>query len=201
MPLVSIEEAVEPLVDLVPSVQKNVYVAKRNCENPTDGLTVDQSASIMLYTMEQPHREESLYCILNVTLRFQDQNKLKPWLLYLRLMLTGLRKLPPFRGTVYRGVPCDLRTQYPTGSTHTWPAFSGATTSVEFLESDSCLGKEGSRSLIQIECTSGRSIREHSCFQEENEVLLLPDFRFVVKSVLDVGNGLQIVNLKEIEPS
>ncbi|CAF4348840.1 unnamed protein product, partial [Rotaria sordida] len=50
-PLVSLEQAVEPLVSIVPKIQSHAYVAKQRCENPADGLSQDESASIMLYTM------------------------------------------------------------------------------------------------------------------------------------------------------
>ncbi|CAF3373257.1 unnamed protein product, partial [Rotaria socialis] len=41
MALVSLEEAVEPLISIVPDVRRRVYVAKIKCENPADGLTQD----------------------------------------------------------------------------------------------------------------------------------------------------------------
>ncbi|CAF1260342.1 unnamed protein product [Rotaria sordida] len=50
-PLVSIEDAVKPLVKIVPKVERNVHIIKQNCKNPADGLTTDESASIMLYTL------------------------------------------------------------------------------------------------------------------------------------------------------
>ncbi|CAF5114653.1 unnamed protein product, partial [Rotaria magnacalcarata] len=49
-PLVSLEEAVKPLLNIVPKVERNVYVVQENCQNPEDGLTTDESASIMLCT-------------------------------------------------------------------------------------------------------------------------------------------------------
>ncbi|CAF1612393.1 unnamed protein product, partial [Rotaria magnacalcarata] len=49
-PLVSLEEAVKPLVNIVPKIERNVYVVQENCQNQEDGLTTDESASIMLYT-------------------------------------------------------------------------------------------------------------------------------------------------------
>ncbi|CAF5139619.1 unnamed protein product, partial [Rotaria sp. Silwood1] len=49
-PVVSIEDAVKPLVSIVPKVERNVHIVKQNCKNPADGLTTDESASIMLYT-------------------------------------------------------------------------------------------------------------------------------------------------------
>ncbi|CAF1071083.1 unnamed protein product [Rotaria sp. Silwood1] len=51
VPLVTLEEAVKPLIDIVPKVERNVFIVKQNCQEPEDGLTTDESASIMLYTI------------------------------------------------------------------------------------------------------------------------------------------------------
>ncbi|CAF4982752.1 unnamed protein product, partial [Rotaria socialis] len=48
MPLVSLEEAVEPLVPILPDVQAHAYTAILKCKKPADKLTQDESASIML---------------------------------------------------------------------------------------------------------------------------------------------------------
>ncbi|CAF4538395.1 unnamed protein product [Rotaria magnacalcarata] len=80
-PLVSLEEAVKPLVNIVPKIERNVYVVQENCQNQEDGLTTDESASIMLYT-----------------------KNLVSWFLYLRLILTALARLPSKRRSVFRGV-------------------------------------------------------------------------------------------------
>ncbi|CAF3685628.1 unnamed protein product [Rotaria socialis] len=52
MPIVSLEEAVKPLVAIVPKVGHNAFIVKQNCKNPADILTTDESASIILYTYE-----------------------------------------------------------------------------------------------------------------------------------------------------
>ena len=70
---------------------------------------------------------------------------------------------------------------------------------MEILEHEYFMGQRGSRTLFCIECISGRNVREYSMFQNEDEVMLLPGFHFTVTSVLDAGNDLCIINLKEIE--
>ena len=67
MPLVSLEEAVEPLVPILPAVQSHVYMAKQNCEHPANNLTSDESASIMLYTMSWAPEDKCLDVALNKT--------------------------------------------------------------------------------------------------------------------------------------
>ena len=100
--LVSLEEAVQPLVSLFAgdSLLSKVWVVKERCREPADGLSQDESASIMLYTLEWPNQEESLYFILNKTLRMEDRNNLKPWFPYLRLFIGALSQLPPINDTI-----------------------------------------------------------------------------------------------------
>jgi hypothetical protein len=45
--------SVEPLENIVPNIARNAWIAKeRTDENPSDGLSQEESASIHLYTME-----------------------------------------------------------------------------------------------------------------------------------------------------
>ena len=94
-PLVSIEEACKPLKSILDhELKQNITIAKMNSVNPKHGLKQDESASIYLYTMEWDERENSLYMVLNRTLRLADRAKLQPWLKYLKLFLTAFFKLP-----------------------------------------------------------------------------------------------------------
>ena len=200
VPLVSLDEAVQPLISIVPRVQRNIFIVKKNCQEPEDGLTIDESASIMLYTYESEPHEDSLYVILNTTLRSEQRQKLKPWFSYLRLVLTALARLPSERRFVNRGVREDLRAQYPKGKSFIWWGFSSCTSSVEALECEQFFGKTGTRTLFQIDCNSGKDVKNHSFIQQEDEILLLPAREFMVKSCLDSGNGLHIIQLQETEP-
>jgi hypothetical protein len=93
--LVSLEEACEPLQKIIDKeLQQNIMIAKMNSTKPENGLTQDESASIHLYTMEWKVHENSLYAILNRTLRLADRSKLQPWFKYLKLFLTAFFKLP-----------------------------------------------------------------------------------------------------------
>ncbi|CAF4224395.1 unnamed protein product, partial [Rotaria sordida] len=68
-PLVTLEEATEPLKNIVPCISTHAHTAKERAKNPADDLSVDESASIVLYTMEWESYTDSLYFILNSTLR------------------------------------------------------------------------------------------------------------------------------------
>ncbi|CAF4249249.1 unnamed protein product, partial [Rotaria socialis] len=200
MSLVSLEEAVEPLISILPDVQGYAYIAKQNCKKPADNLTQDESASIMLYTMEWEPPEECLYVVLNTTLRVTNrQQKLKPWYLFLRLLLNALFRLPLLPAIAYRGVKLDLSRRYIEGETIVWWGFSSCTTSVGVLKSEMFLGKTGNRTMFTLHCKSARDIRKHSFYPVEDEVLLMAATQFKVVSSLDQGN-LHIIQLEETEP-
>jgi hypothetical protein len=95
-PIVSLEKAIEPLISLVPDIEQMVWTVKQNCENPADGLTPDESGSIMLYTLEWEPPELSFYFVLNSTLRSQNRQELRPWFLYLRLIILLLQNFLRF---------------------------------------------------------------------------------------------------------
>ncbi|CAF1204673.1 unnamed protein product, partial [Rotaria sp. Silwood1] len=200
MPLVSLEEAVNPLVDFLPDIRRKVWIAKENCESPANNLSCDESASIYLYSMEWKPRDECLYFVLNATLRNKSRDKLIPWFLYLKLLLTALAHLPSLRMTVYRGIKQDLFKDYPKGKMFVWWGFSSCTSSIDVLQSELFLGKTGTRTMFTIDCLNGKDIRQHSYFETENEVLILAATQFQVVASLDQANGLHIVQLKEIEP-
>ena len=200
MPLVSLEKAVEPLVNAVPDIKRKAYIAKQSFAQPIDPLTSDESASIMLYTMEWEPHEKCLYFCLNKCLRDKRRETLKPWFLFLKLFLTALDKLPSLTCVVYRGVKMNLIDRYQKDSTFIWWGFSSCTTNVNTLQSEKFFGKKGDRTLFSIECHSGKNIRAHSYYQYENEILLPPARQFVVGGSLDQGHGSYFIQLKEVDP-
>ncbi|CAF1339780.1 unnamed protein product [Adineta steineri] len=200
-PLVSLEDAVEPLVQFVPDIKRMAYVAKEKCRNPpADHLSKDESASIILYSLQWYPYEESFYYVLNKTLRTEDRKKLVPWFLYLKLVLTALSKLPPVQRTVFRGVNGDMRKYYKKGETVIWWGFSSCTATMDVLENEQFLRLTGTRTFFTIECINGKDIQQHSSFKIEDEVLLPPGRQFKVVSCLNPSGGLYMIHLKEIEP-
>ncbi len=200
MPLVTLEEAVVPLIPILPDIRRKVHTAKLKCKNPADGLTSDQSAAIMLYTMEWEPQDGCLYFALNARLRAADRKSLKPWFLYLKLVLTGLSHLPSIKRTVYRGVKHDLSLKFPEGEQFFWWGFSSCTTRINVLKPDQFLGKSGTRTIFHIECVNGKDIRRHSYFETEDEILLLPATYLEVVSNYEMAPGLHAIQLKEIQP-
>ncbi|CAF3795354.1 unnamed protein product [Rotaria sp. Silwood1] len=198
MKLGSLEEAIEFLVAIVPDIRRKAYIAKQRCQEPKDGLTSDESASIFLYTMEWD--PDCVYSLLNRALRSEKRQALRPWFSYLKLMLSALWKLPSHKLVVYRGVKLDLSAEYSIGKTTIWWGFSSTTQSIQVLESEQFLGKTGIRTLFDIQCSNAKIIRNHSYYTAEDEALLLPATQLEITGKLDSGNGLHIITMKETEP-
>lgn len=202
VPSLSLTKACAPLATIIYNIWFYVQLAiNQTPEQPPDGLTIDQSASIRLYTMEweKPHR--SLYSMLNYTLKTADRKDLQPYFRYLKLLLTALAKLPCVPSqTVWRGVTRNLSAYFPPGTNVTWWAFSSCTTSMRVLKSNMYLGNTGPRTLFSIEAINGRSVRAHSYFVNEDEILLLPGTHMVVQSQLNPAPDLHIIHLKQVIP-
>jgi hypothetical protein len=200
MPLVPLEKAVKSLAERVQNVENNALIAKQKCRSPpADGLSIDESASIMLYTMEWTPHDRCLYVVLNKTLRSEDRSLLKDWFLYLKLIITALSKIPSTPCRLFRGVKLDLSQEHPKEQKTIWWAFSSCTDSLEILEKSTFLGKTGVRTLFEIDCYSAKDIRKHSRYSKENELVLLPATLFQIVANLNVGHELHIIHLKEIE--
>ena len=196
--LVSFEEATKPLIGVVQEIEHMVYNIRQSKIQANNGLTIDESSSIALYSMEWNPEENSFYFILNETLRAPNrQTLLPPWFRFLRLFFTGLSKLPSANHRIiYRSVKMDLRDQYKEGECIVWWGFSSCTN----LENEEFVGKSGTRTLFAIQSDTGKNIREHSFYPDEDEILLLPGREFEVVSSAYMGNKLTMIHLKEVQP-
>jgi len=167
-----------------------------NIENP------DAYAAVNLYTQEWDPAPESLYFHLNNLLRDQKMDnrtksaRLKPFHLYLNLVMSRLKQLPKVQGTVFRGVNVDLREVYRPNTCHTWWSFSSCTEIVSGMED--FLSKVGPRTLFEIKTEKGVNISGYSFYPAESEVLLLPGTCLKVVDQLDLGGGLVVIQLQQI---
>lgn len=201
-PLLPLKQACAPLIHIVHDIVAHASVALEHTPaKPANGLTRDESASIRLYTMEWSDHRESLYSILNHTLRHSARQNLRPWFKYLKLFLTALVKIPctPLH-TVWRGIRINISDAFPPGEEVTWWSFSSCTTNLNVLQSNLYLGDEGGRTLFSIELFNGRIIRPHSQFDIEDEVLMLPGTCMEVQSQFNPASDLHVVHLKQMMP-
>ncbi|CAF1035383.1 unnamed protein product [Adineta ricciae] len=197
-PLVSLEEAVQPVAQHFTNIDANVHVAKENCAKLDESLTVDESAAIYLYTMvfdEGPN----LYEILNSCLRNANRRQIKPWSLFLKLFLTALCKLPSSSRTVWRCVRgVDLTSVYPKGKDIVWWGVGSCIGDVSMLEDDRFLGKNNAGTLFFIESRNAKSIRQYSCEKDTiEEIILMPGSFFRVNDHMPAKNDLHVIHLVE----
>ena len=210
-PLVSLEESVQQIKDLVLDKQikelvdekhiqnfvkdldRNIWIAKQNFRSSTDNLTQDESAAIHLYTMQWPDSDDNLCTILNKILRSEKRNILKPWFSYLKLILTALFKLPLKRGIIWRGIRGNVSDQYQRNKI--WWGFSSCTETMG--EIDQFLGRCGERTMFMIDCINGKAIRHHSKYPAENEILLMPGSYLRVIDKHSPAEHLYIIHLQE----
>ena len=94
-PLKTLEGAVKDVIEAEDynkayKFMEKAVAAKEKGQNPNDGLTHDESASIRFYTTS----DGTVSRELNKALRDKDRNKLKPWHSLLHLFLIALSKLP-----------------------------------------------------------------------------------------------------------
>jgi hypothetical protein len=213
-PLASFEECISDLKELDLEGKKvfsklPVYVSsvKKKVSQMTETkLSVDEKAAIFLYTMEFPSLPDlktncSIYYLMNSFLRNQDRAALKPFLKYLKLLLSALCKLPPVKGKVCRGVKADIAADMKSKekSEITWNSFSSTTLNSKTLDNPMFLGTTGSRAMFFIDCKTGRNISALSACQSEEEILLLPSTSFIVEHVIVQGE-FTVVNLTEVDP-
>jgi hypothetical protein len=190
------------LVHIVDDIFTYVSVALENTPfYPADDLTRNEAAAIRLYTIEWDVNQKSLYRTLNYTLNKRDREDLRPWFKYLKLFLTALVKIPcaPPQ-TVWRGVRKNVKDEFPRGTQVTWWSFSSCTQTLTVLENGMYLGNVGERTLFSIEVFNGKNIRDHSHYDNEDEILLLPGTYMEVQSQLDQPSGLHIIHLKQKIP-
>jgi hypothetical protein len=194
--LVSLKEAVQPINSLLYDADSMVETARRNSRKPADGLTVDESAAIHLYTMQWPEPHPSLYTTLNQRLRSKNRDTLVSWFLFLKLFFTALYKLPSFKGTIWRGVRGNLNDQY--DEDQIWWGASSCTETMKTMEA--FVGLEDVRTIFTIECINGKAILNHSYFKEENEILLMPGSYFQVVDKWKPAKDLYMIHLREKVP-
>ncbi|CAF0980317.1 unnamed protein product [Didymodactylos carnosus] len=73
-PLLPLEEAVKPIIHLCENLLANVCVIKKRCETIVDDvLSIDELASIQLYTTEWVPSENTVYYQLNHVLRSKER--------------------------------------------------------------------------------------------------------------------------------
>jgi hypothetical protein len=121
VPLDTLEESIKPIAHLFDDIETKAFMTRIGMSKPMDGLSMDESRSIHLYTMPSDSDRNPLFQVLNKVLRDEDRQNLKSWYPFLKLFLTALYKLPSQAMVVWRGLRnVDLCSKYPVGSKLTY---------------------------------------------------------------------------------
>ena len=189
--------------DLTVNIKCALRHVKNVC-NITDEADMQWAAAINLYTQETP-----LYAKLNSMMRGRNRKGMDCFLPFLKLLLCGVYKLPLQRqGLAFRGVNAKdqevtaaLAATYKAkeGKEVVWWSVTSCTETIRVLENLVFSGQQGTRVRFYIQNCCSVKISQFSSMPED-EVILLPGSVFVVKSVLDAGNGLYQIQMQQ-DPS
>jgi len=200
LPILTLEEAIERIIPLVPGIVGYVANAKENCNRSSALLTWNESAAIYLYSMSIP-----FFSRMNAALRAENRHELKPWFGFLKLFITALEKLPSTKATVWRGVNYDDTLTFVDNDVHIWWSINSCSMALNIVQP--FLGERGT--LFAIDAIHGKDISTFSAIPDEQEVVLMPGARvrarceslsfidrfFVVH--LEEENSQRLVHMKE----
>jgi hypothetical protein len=189
LPVLTLEEATEKLISLVPGVVDYVSTAKKQCNRSSTLLTWDESAAIYIYSMRIP-----FFSRLNDTLRAENRDALKPWFAFLKLFINALEKLPSTKGTIWRGVAGDVSSIFTDGDVHIWWSVNSCSMDLKVVER--YLDVTGT--VFAIDTIYGKDISAFSTFPEEQEIVLMPGTHVSAKCLpLNFESRFFIIHLKE----
>lgn len=133
------------------------------------------------------------YAKINYALRKNDAAMLAKLAPYVQLIRTGLAQLPPFVGTVHRGVDLSNTAaavaKYRPGAIVVEEGFTSTSYDIAY----SLIGN----TRFVIESKRGRNIESLSAFQNEKEVLFMPGSRFRVRS-FEKADWQHVIHLDEV---
>jgi hypothetical protein len=191
LPILTLEQAIEKIIPFVSGIVDYVAKAKENCNQNSTLLTWNESAAIYLYAMSIP-----FFSRLNTALRAENRHELKPWFAFLKLFITALEKLPPMKGTVWRGVDYDDTLTFVDNDVHPWWGINSCSMAVNIVQP--FLGESGT--LFAIDAIYGKDISMFSAIPDEQEVVLMPGARVRARcQSLSFNDRLFIVHLEEEE--
>jgi hypothetical protein len=134
---------------------------------------------------------------LNSALRNTNRQVMKPWLDFLKLFVTALKKLPPTEATIWRGVNYDATLKFVDNDGYIWWDINSCSMNINSVQP--FLGESGT--LFAIETIHGRDISMFSAFPDEQEVILMPGTRVRNRyQSLNFIDRLFIIHLEEIVP-
>lgn len=188
-PTLTLEEAVETIVELIPKVTDYATKAKKKYYH-SSLLTRDESAAIYLYTVPIP-----FFSSLNNALRNQDRLQLQRWYAFLQLFITALKKLPSTKATIWRGVNYDDTRTYVDDDIHFWWTINSCSMNPNSVQP---YVTEGG-TLFAIDAINGKDISAFSAVPDEQEIVLIPGAHLRRRyESLSLSDRFFVVHLEEV---
>jgi hypothetical protein len=148
-------------------------------------IPVSQLAAIRGYTEEG-------YDPLNKALRSRDAAELREYGPYIRAVTEGLRQLPDYVGTVYRGthLGAEILARYEPGAVVTELAFTSTSASPHSSYSGNA--------QYTIKSRHGKDVTQISGHNNEREVIFPPGTRFKVLEVSEGKYGTTLISMTDL---
>jgi len=192
LPVMTLEQAMETIIPIVPEVEEYVLLAKKHCNRTSSVLTRDESAAIYLYSMPT----DFVSC-LNNTLRAGNRHTLELWYAFLKLFISALGKLPSTKAIIWRGVNYDDTLTFVDNDVHIWWSVNSCSMNPNSVQP--FLGENGT--LFAIDAIQGKDISAFSAIPDEHDVVLMPGTRVRCKhESLNFIDRLFVLHLEEIKP-
>ena len=195
--IVSLEEAISNL-----NLKNKRYYLEtaQSCVYGRDNVTDDEARALFLYTCQWDLTEESLFYLVNSSLRNRERTTIRPYVPYIRLLISAMSKVSrdPCR-TLWRGVAMDLEAIYKAklGRNVVFWAFTSTTISMDAL--DTFIPPDSSkRTLFSIKVGSAADLGGFSAYSDEAELLLFPGTVFEVLNVKRISPDVILVELKAV---
>jgi WWE domain/EF-hand domain pair len=105
LPIPTLAEAFKPMQDVLPNIERCYHRAWKKATSLASqypNLTVDEIGAICVYTLAVSPRSESPYSLMNVALRALDRSAVKPFRMYIWLLMNSIKKLPSSGLRLYR---------------------------------------------------------------------------------------------------
>lgn len=164
------------------------------------GLTVAEMAAIYAYTAEDfrymnPTLANNMTWLegamgpMATTAAKQQKAREEGWA-HARFAIKGLKKLPDWQGTTYRGAGFkeeDIAKHFPVGGTIEMEAFKSSSTNIataaHFASTNT--GKDEVSVINRLQLTKGKDIKALSRSPKEEEIMIMPFSTFRVQRVRD----------------
>lgn len=203
IPLVSLEQAVIPLLKSIPRIYQMVELVKEKCHSlkTSSDLSTNELASIMLYTLEWTPKISSFYYILNRALSSNDPNQLKDWYSYIKLFSTSLEKLPRSSYRIFfRIIPQNLQSEYSKDDRLIWYDYISCSSSLDSFNQlpNYKTNSSTDQTIFIIYSEQAIDISEYSFYPLKDTLVLLPNQEYRVISSRTCNSNQSRITLKSI---